>query len=166
MANDYIPLATLTLTSVDSSITFASIPNTYRDLVIVCNFQMSGTASATRLQMNGWTGPNYSGMSMVGNGTGSGTAGPESGQTSARIFGASLGPSNSFNNVGIIQIMDYSATDKNKTVLTRYGSSTTDIQAQVSRLELNAAINSVTVFDILGQTYQVGSTFSLYGIRS
>ncbi len=60
--------------------------------------------------------------------------------------------------------MDYSATDKHKTVLTRYGSAATDIQATASRWESTAAVNSVTIFDVLGQTYQVGSTFSLYGV--
>jgi hypothetical protein len=164
MTNTYTPLATLTLTGGDSSITFASIPSTYRDLIIVCNFQMSGTSSASRLQVNLDGGANYSGVSMVGNGSGSGSSGAESGQTSARIFGASQGPSNTYNNVGIIQLMDYSATDKHKTILTRYGASTTDVQAQASRWASNTAINSVTIFDVLGQTYQAGSTFSLYGV--
>jgi hypothetical protein len=159
----YTALATLTLTGGDSSITFASIPATYRDLIIVCNFQMSGTSSASRLQVNLDGGANYNGVSMVGNGSAT-ASGSESGQTSARIFGASLGPSNTFNNVGIIQLMDYSATDKHKTILTRYGASTTDVQAQASRWASTSAINSVTIFDVLGQTYQAGSTFSLYGV--
>jgi hypothetical protein len=163
MTNTYTPLATLTLTGGDSSITFASIPNTYRDLIIVCNFQMSGVSSATRLQVNLDGGANYNGVGMVGNGSAA-SSGSESGQTSARIFGASLGPSNTFNNLGIIQLFDYATTDRHKTVLTRYGASTTDIQAQASRWASTAAINSVTIFDVLGQTYQAGSTFSLYGV--
>lgn len=164
MTATYISLATITLTGADSEIVFSSIPATYRDLVIVCNFQNSGIGSASRLRLNGNTGANYSGVWMVGNGS-SAFSGSESGATSARIFGASVGPANTFSNVGIIQVMDYSATDKHKTVLTRYGSAATDIQATASRYASNLAITSVTVFDVLGQTYSVGSTFSLYGIN-
>lgn len=159
----YIPLATVALTGSDGSITFASIPQTYRSLVLVCNFQNSGSSSATRLQVNGDTGANYNGVWMVGNGS-STSSGSESGQTSARIFGASIGPANTFSNAGILHFEDYSTTDKHKTVLTRYGSASTDVQATASRWANTAAITSITVFDILGQTYQSGSTFSLYGI--
>lgn len=161
--NTYTPLATLTLTGGDSSITFASIPDTYRDLIIVCNFQNSGTSSASRFQLNGDTGARYSGVWMAGAGGPAG-AGSESGATAARIFGAVNGPSNTFNNLGIIHLLDYSATDKQKVALTRYGSASTDIQATASRWESTAAVNSVTIFDVLGQTYQAGSTFSLYGV--
>jgi hypothetical protein len=160
----YVPLATLTLSGSDGSITFANIPATYRDLIIVCNFQNSGTGSASRLQVNSDTGANYNGAWMVGNGTAA-SGNIESAQTSARIFGAAIGPSNAFSNVGIVQLIDYSATNKHKTVVTRYGSASTDVQATCSRWASNNAITSVTIFDILGQTYQTGSTFSLYGIE-
>ena len=163
--NTYTALATLTLTGSDSSITFASIPSTYRDLIVVCNFQNSGTASASRLQMNGDTGGNYNGVWATGTGSAANSS-SESNQTSARLFGASVGPANTFSNLGIIQIMDYSATDKHKTVLTRYGAAGTEVQMTASRYASTSAITSVTVFDILGQTYQTGSTFSLYGIAS
>ena len=159
----YIPLANITLTGSDGSITFASIPQTYRSLVLVCNFQNSGTASATRLQVNGDTGANYNGVWMTGTGSAA-NSGSESNQTSARLFGANVGPTNTFTNVGILHFMDYSTTDKHKTVLTRYGSASTETQATASRWANTAAITSITVFDILGQTYQTGSTFALYGI--
>lgn len=162
----YTPLATITLTGSDGSITFGSIPNTFRDLVIVCNFQNSSTSSATRLQVNGDTGANYNGVWITGTGSGSGNSGSEANQTSARLFGASVGPANTFTNIGILHFADYSASDKHKTVLTRYGAAGTETQFTASRWANNTAINSITLFDILGQTYQTGSTFSLYGIAS
>jgi len=161
----YVPLATQTLSSTATSVTFSSIPATYRDLVVVCNFQNSGTSSASRLRLNLDTGANYSGVWMVGNGSTTASA-SEASQTGARIFGATLGPANTFSNVGIIQVIDYSATDKHKTVLTRYGSAGTDIQATASRWANTAAVTAVTIFDVLGQTYSIGSTFSLYAIAS
>lgn len=159
----YIPLANITLTGSDGNITFASIPQIYRSLVIVCNFQNSGTASATRLQVNGDTGANYNGVWMTGTGSAV-NSGSESNQTSARLFGASVGPANTFTNVATLFFEDYSTTDKHKTVLTRYGSASTEVQATASRWANTAAITSITLFDILGQTYQTGSTFALYGI--
>jgi hypothetical protein len=161
--NTYTPIATITLTSSDSEIVFSSIPATYRDLIVVCNFQNSGLASASRLRLNGDTGSNYSSVWMVGNGSVTGSS-SESAQTSARLFGASAGPSNTFSNVGIVQIMDYSATDKHKTVLDRFNSANTDVQASAIRWANNTAVTSVTIFDVLGQTYSAGSTFSLYGV--
>jgi hypothetical protein len=115
--------------------------------------------------MNGDTGGNYNGVWATGTGSAANSS-SESNQTSARLFGASVGPANTFSNLGIIQIMDYSATDKHKTVLTRYGAAGTEVQMTASRYASTSAITSVTVFDILGQTYQTGSTFSLYGIAS
>ena len=97
----YIPLANLALTGSDGSITFASIPQIYRSLVLVCNFQNSGTASATRLQVNGDTGANYNGVWMTGTGSAA-NSGSESNQTGARLFGASVGPANTFTNVATL----------------------------------------------------------------
>jgi hypothetical protein len=161
----YIPLQTITLGSAASSVTFASIPQTYRDLVLVMNWQNSGTSSATRIQLNGDSGSNYNGVWM--NGTGS-TANSytRSNQTSSRAAGASVGPANTFTNVMTINMMDYSATDKQKTYLVRFGSATTETQATASRWANTSAVTSIRVFDIVGQTFRVGSTLSLYGIEA
>jgi len=162
--NTYTPLATLTLTGGDSEIVFSNIPATYRDLIVVAQFQMSGTSSASRLRLNGDTGANYSGVWATGTGSGSGGSGSESGATGARIIGASFGPDNTFGNQLILQVMDYSATDKHKTVLSRYSGAATEVQMTASRWANTAAVTSVTIYDVLGQTYQSGSTFSLYGV--
>ena len=161
----YTPLATVTLGSSASSVTFSSIPATYRDLILVCNWQNSGSASASRLQLNGNTGSNYFGVWMNGTGSAAGSS-SESSQTSARIAGVSVGPANTYSNIAILQFIDYSATDKHKTVLSRYGSADTETQATASRYASTSAITSIRFFDILGQTFQTGSTFNLYGIVS
>jgi hypothetical protein len=159
----YIPLATVTLASNSSSVTFSNIPSIFKDVVLVGNWTNSSTGSAGRLQVNGDTGSNYNGVWMVGNGSANGS-GSESSQTSARIAGASIGPSNSYTNIVTLQFIDYSATDKHKTILSRYGSANTDVQATASRWASTSAITSIRFFDILGQTFQTGATFSLYGV--
>jgi hypothetical protein len=161
----YTPLAIVTLGSSATSVTFSSIPATYRDLVLVCNWQNSGSGSASRLQLNGDTGSNYFGVWMTGNGT-SAISSSETSQTSARIAGAAVGPANTYSNIAILQFLDYSATDKHKTVISRYGSTATETQATASRYASTSAITSIRFFDILGQTFQTGSTFNLYGIAS
>lgn len=171
----YIALANFTVSgTAPSTLTFSSIPATYRDLVLVANFQMSGTNSATRLRLNGDTGANYSGVWMVGitNTVGGlnpgGHSSSETGESGARVFGAANGPVNLFTNIGMIYIMDYSATDKHKTILSRYGSASTnrDVQATASRWANTNAVTSITLYDVSSQTYQAGSTFTLFGIRS
>jgi hypothetical protein len=100
-------------------------------------------------------------------GTGSAAASSsESSQTSARIAGASVGPDNAFTNTVTIQLFDYSAVDKHKTVLSRFGSANREVQATASRYSSTSAITSIRFFDILGQTFQAGATFSLYGIAA
>jgi hypothetical protein len=60
--------------------------------------------------------------------------------------------------------MDYSVTDKQKTVLSRTNSSFgTDITA--GRWASTSAITSVTVYPSSGD-FEIGSTFALYGIVS
>jgi len=163
----YTALATVTLGSSAASVTFSSIPATYRDLILVANFQMSANSSRTDFRLNGDTGGNYSDVNMgaVGSGT-PGSAG-RSNQTSSVLCGYAIGPRNTFTNIATLQIMDYSATDKHKTSLSRYGSgesSQGDVMASASRYANTAAITSLTVIDLFGATFQTGSTFSLYGI--
>jgi hypothetical protein len=64
----------------------------------------------------------------------------------------------------IFQIMDYSATDKHKTILYRYDRDTLT-RADASRWANTSAITTIE-WDIQGQTFAAGSTFSLYGIVS
>lgn len=165
MAPAWHSLANITLASNQTSVTFSSISGIYSDLVLVANWQNSGTSSAGRLQLNSDTGANYNGVWMTG--TGSSTAGSsESNQTSARIAGANVGPSNIYSNFAIINILDYSATNKHKTILSRYNAADTEVQATVSRWASTSAITSIRFFDILGQNFQAGSTFMLYGVSS
>jgi hypothetical protein len=159
----YIPLATVTLASNSVSVTFSNIPAIYKDLVMVGNWTNSSTASAGRLQVNGDSGANYNGAWMTGNGSTTGS-GSESSQTSARIAGAISGPDNAYTNMVTLQFIDYAATDKHKIILSRFGSANRESQATTSRWASTSAITSIRFFDILGQTFQAGATFSLYGV--
>lgn len=156
MTNTYTALATITLTSTDSSIDFANIPNTYRDLVLIC----SATASAGQdivIRFNN-DGSGYSRVYAYGPGSGSGASAADS----SNGFGVvRTSASNT-----VLQVMDYSATDKHKTVLSRLnGASDYGVAMIAGRWANNTAINAVSA-QVASGTFSIGSTFSLYGIRS
>ena len=156
--NTYTPLATLTLTGTDSEIIFASIPSTYRDLILVVNgFTSSNFQFQTRF--NGDSGSNYPYVQMYaapGSGSDSGTL-----SHVRAVFGGS-----GYAEVATLQIMDYSATDKQKTVLARENAIANSwVGARASRWANTAAINSISLTPVSG-TFSIGSTFSLYGIAS
>jgi hypothetical protein len=156
MTDTYTPLATVTLGGTASSVTFSSIPATYRDLVLV----VAGTASTlvnVGIRFNGDTGSNYSVVTMVGNGS----------AASSSSFTDSFGLAGQLSTVQgnfITQIMDYSATDKHKTHLGRSNLSASSVQGYASRWADTAAITSFAVSN--AGTFSTGTTFNLYGIAS
>lgn len=158
----YMPLANLTLGSAQSSVTFSSISQTYRDLVLVVtgkrNSSGSGPASLV-INLNGDTGSNYSNVLMYES-PGSVSA---SGQTSLNYMG---GVAEDDFGSNIIQFLDYSATDKHKCVLGRWGNNGANSQERsaAGRWASTSAITSITMTPSLGFT--AGSTFALYGIVS
>lgn len=161
--NTYTALATITLTSTDTAIDFQNIPGTYRDLVLVVR-QIVNTGE-TDVRFNTDDGNNYTTVTMRG--------GADSGYYSATFTANGIKPQNSAGGTDsffTLQIMDYSATDKHKTTLMRSGagssSSFTSTQAHAVRWANTAAINRVRVLSVDGGTYQIGSTFSLFGIAS
>jgi hypothetical protein len=153
----YTPLATVTLGSAASSVTFSSIPATYRDLIVV--FVGSGSTNADlRVRLNGDTGSNYSFVYALGAASVISASGTQNGLT----FGAV----DAGQTLSKMSIMDYSATDKHKTALTRWDSiSSSATTMYASRWANTAAVNTVLVFPTSG-TLSTGATVALYGIAS
>lgn len=154
-------LASITLQEATASVSFSGIPQNYRDLVLVVNGTNSANAFIT-LQFNGDTGSNYNMVWMQGSGAGA-TSSSSASQveiiTSQNNGGTAL-------KTGLIQIMDYSATNKHKTVLARTdgeNSGTRLTAALAARWANTVAISSIRVYDGNGSNYLTGSTFNLYG---
>ena len=156
----YTALANITLGSSASSVTFSSIPATYRDLILTIagNGIVSGNVVHFMYFNSDFTSGNYSTVRMYGT---------SAGAASDSATGARAG--NIYANVGHtfqIQIMDYSATDKHKTYLVRNGIGPSDIViAEAGRWANTAAITSLRVNPDSG-SYNAGMTFSIYGIAS
>ena len=155
----YVALATTTLASASSSVTFSSIPTSgYRDLVLVINGASSGT-SMVGLRFNGDTTTAYSYVLMLGTGSTTDSASASS-QDEGRI-----GVFWSTPNVLTSQIQDYSATDKHKTILSRANNTSNRVSATATRWGNTDAIHTVTVVNEVS-AFTIGTTLSLYGIEA
>jgi hypothetical protein len=151
--NTYTALATVTLGGSDAEIIFGSIPTTYRDLVLV----VDGTASSGQdilIKFNG-DASNYSRVYAYGPGSGT-----NSNADSSNGWGViRTSASNT-----IMHILDYSATNKHKQVLSRLnGASDYGVAMIAGRWASTTAINSITAYVGSG-TFSTGTTFSLYGV--
>jgi hypothetical protein len=158
MTSTYEMIATTTLSSSQSSITFSSIPGTYTDLVLVCNVTKTASSN-TAFRLNSDTGSNYSSTFLEGNGT---TA------SSSRLTSTTQGSidysDTTVNPVpSITHFMNYSNTTTNKTTLSRSGSEY--VYAYVNLWRNTAAINTILVYAASGN-YVTGSIFTLYGIKA
>jgi hypothetical protein len=155
----YTALANITLGSSASSVTFSSIPATYRDLVLVVN---STTTVLTELflELNGDTNnASYPRVRASGNGT-STFSGAENNRKITFYGVASSTPS-----THIVQFLDANATDKHKTYLTRANQTTEGVDMMAHRFTSTAVITSIRVATESG-SFATGSLFSLYGIAS
>jgi hypothetical protein len=160
----YTPLANITLGSSAASVTFSSISQSYRDLVLVSFMGVSADIDIAT-QFNSDTGSNYTYVNMRGNGS---TATSGTGASAGAYFAFGLQnvtvPTNTQTNV-IMNIMDYSATDKHKVALKRVNEAGTGTQAFAGRWASTSAITSIKLTP-QGGNFNSGSTFALYGIAS
>ena len=161
----YVALATETLSGTATDVTFSSIPATYRDLILVFAGEGTNTVQNTYLRFNSDTGSNYSNVDMQGNGSSASSVSATTTGAWFLITGETLGQEQSN---AISQIMDYSATDKHTTLLTRANSNNptgATVDATASRWANTSAVTSVQVFVTSG-SFAAGCTFSLYGIEA
>lgn len=152
----YTPLANITLGSSASSVTFSSIPNTFRDLVLIVS-PVRGANGNTQIRFNGSDSTLYTQVRMFGDSNGFG--GDSDSLTYIDLGTSASGYSS------ITQIMDYSTTDKHKSVLSRQNLPTAYTLGLTGRWANTQAITTVQVFTI-ADNFASGSSFALYGIVS
>ena len=156
----YTPIATTTLGSAASSYTFSSIPSTYTDLRIVFNGNYA-TASRGAFVLNSDTGSNYSNTRMTGDGS---TAASARASNAAYVL---MGLSDiSTTHTYSIDLMNYSNTTTNKTVLSRLNVASGTVRATVYLIPSTSAITTLTLTMVSGANLGDGSTFTLYGIAA
>lgn len=149
----------MTLSSSASSVTFSSIDQSYRDLVLITETIGTGTNVNAYHRFNSDAGTNYNYVFMTGGGS---TYSSGSG-TSSEFYGANA--STTEKGFARHQILDYSATDKHKTVLTVRTSKQADIMALAQRWANTSAVSSLSII-ASSLEFAAGSTFYLYGVAS
>ena len=162
----YDLLDSTTLASSASSVTFSSISQDYRDLVLVID-SLTSSAAQVSFRLNSDTGSNYSRVWAEGYSGGS----IESQSTTEGLvrLADETYSNTSRGYLATINFMDYSATDKHKTMLSRTGRGTTPFEGTnmtASRWANTAAITTIQLLNAGGQNFLADSTFRLYGIAS
>jgi hypothetical protein len=168
MAQNYVLLETIQLTSTAASVTFDNIPQTgYTDLKIVLSARDSGTGDV-RLRFNGVTTSSYTYLRMGG--TGSATFSDTASQTSIYMSTISNQPgftSNTFGNAEIY-IPNYAGSN-NKSIsvvgVTENNATLSYASLGTGLFSNTAAITSILLYPDSG-SFVAGSTFSLYGLAA
>ena len=158
----YTPIASQTLTSSAASVTFSSIPTdgTYRDLVLVIQ-NSSSSGSYLFYRFNGVTTSSYPAVYMTGDGTNA-----TSSTNNFTYFDLSFGIGTPDGATVISHIMDFAATDKHKTVLSRTSKASSGVAAGAGRFASTSAITSIEITQTGFGNFAAGSTFSLYGVAA
>jgi hypothetical protein len=162
----YTPLANITLGSSAATVTFGSIPATYRDLIVILTGTVVTTTNYVIIRLNGDTGGNYSAQALSGAANAAAAVAvlnPDGTTTVNSNYGTQPQSANPIQT--ILNIMDYSATDKHKTILVRSDQADNGYgpDAIANRWANTAAVTSIS-FAPNGQSWAAGATFSLYGV--
>jgi hypothetical protein len=166
MSSTYEPIATTTIGSATNSVTLSSISQSFTDLVLVVEGQTTSTVNVLLLVGNGSidTGANYSHTGLWGNGSSVGSIN-ESNTTQINLDYFASGSGNQKNY--IVNFMNYSNTNVNKSVLIRASLPSTETVTRVGSWRSTSAINTVQVKgNGGGNLLAAGMTITLYGIKA
>jgi hypothetical protein len=163
-APSFESIATAAGTGASATITFTSIPSTYKHLQIRA---IARTASGTGayLQYNSDTGSNYTRHYLEGNGT---TVAAGAGTSQTKIDYLAAISNASTNGINIVDILDYANTSKYKTTRIMQGFDTNGTgQAGLgSGLWMStSAISTITITTSNGANFATTTQFALYGIK-
>lgn len=172
MANTYTLIASNTLSSTASSVTFSNIPGTYTDLVLKLSSRSSnngGTVNAVNIRFNSDTSSIYSWTRLYKNNSNSavsdrggysyGMVGWDSGSTStASVFGNIEVYIPNYTSTSSKQFSSFSVSETNSTT-------GTVIAANANLYRNTTAITSLQFYPDAG-SWAANSTFWLYGIKN
>lgn len=167
MPSTYDKIATTTLGSTQTTITFSSIAGTYTDLVLIAAFGLGNSTYQPILRFNSDTGSNYSATALSGNGS-SAVSSRHTNQNGIYVNpGAGTGGTITNPMSWIINIQNYANTTTYKTAINRFNNSANIVNAEVGLWRNTAAITTVSLTAESGSgDFQSGSTFTLYGIKA
>jgi hypothetical protein len=156
-----------------ADITFSSL-NTYSDYkhlqiryTVKFNSGTTGT-TAMNVQLNADTAANYSRHFLQGTGASVNSVGSAN-TSNIQLFDAATRPSETDNyGAGVIDILDFSSSNKNTTIRALHGALTPSesyIYLSSGVWRNTAAVTSIKLFSVSGFNYSANCRFSLYGIK-
>ena len=167
-AGAFESLATNLLGTNTQTVSFASIPSTYKHLQLRIRGNSNG---GPRITFNSSGGTAYAEHYLDGSGS-SATAGGSNGNNHFGTYGSLVngggGGLSGQENAWLIDIHDYSSGSKNKTVraFTGYDANGSgQIKLGSALWASTAAISSIQLDAGSGKTWYAGTLFSLYGIK-
>jgi len=162
---DFESIATYAVTSgTTSTITFSSIPSTFQHLQIRGYVITTSSGASPRIRFNSDSGSNYSQHQIYGDGGGAASTGSGS-QTFASIAitnGATTSPT-----VDVVDILDYSNSNKNTTVRSLGGYDANGSGYVTFRSDgwFNTAVVTTIELTLTAGSFDTNTRFALYGIR-
>jgi len=163
--NSYESIETFTVGAGGSStISFTSIPSTYKHLQIRISGKAANNGNAS-YRFNSDSGSNYSWHNLYGSGS---SAAAYSGASSSVIYTGEMYTNASIFNAEIVDILDYANTNKYKTLRAISGvdlNGSGSVQLDSGAWRSTAAISSITIYPPSSGSFSQYSSFALYGIK-
>lgn len=169
---DFYQIATTTLGSATSSVTFSSIPQDYTHLQIrgIARITRTEVNSGINITMNSDTGSNYSYHAVYGSGS---SAASYAGTSQTAMYSGGILAASStascFSPI-VIDILDYNNTNKFKTLRILSGSdqnaaSFSEVGLVSGNYRSTTAVSSLTLTAAVNNLAQY-SSFQLYGVKA
>jgi hypothetical protein len=168
---DFFQIATTTLGSSQSTVTFSSIPQTYTHLQIrfISQNDRADVNNGILLQFNSDSGTNYSWHRLWGDGANA-FSGASTSTTGIRIERQSAYSSaNSIFGAGVCDILDYTNTNKFKTIRNIGGVDANGsgyVALNSGNWRSTSAVTNITLSGIDGGNFKQYSSFQLYGVKA
>jgi hypothetical protein len=162
-AGAFEQIATVNGTGSSGTITFSSIPSTYKHLQLRAVVLTSNNSRNLFVQMNGVTSSSYRAHSLTG--LASGILSTDSASTTSMNLGSLDSPLVGASNPSVVitDVLDYANTNKNKTIRSFFGTSSGVVLSSGLFID-TAAVTSLTIFSE-STNFAASSRFSLYGIK-
>ena len=174
VTNSFESIATLTANGSQSTLTFTSIPSTFKHLQVRLNARgndSGATGQDLTLQFNSISS-GYARHQLYGDGTSANSGGTTGdSQVNLGYLPAASSPANVYG-VAIIDILDYASATKAKTIRSLSGNDQNNADGIIffNSGFTTANTNAITTVSLKSGTYSggnftSGSTFALYGIK-
>jgi hypothetical protein len=161
MAITYNAIVSVSLTASQASVNLGSIPSTYTDLVLVVTGKTT-TADSLICRINKDTGSNYSRTTLGADGTSSqSTRATNDSRAVVGTYGY-LGTTVGY--INTLFINNYSSTTSYKQILNKTGNGANGVSAVANLWRSTSAVSTITLYTDSGYSFDVGTTFNLYGI--